>query len=299
MTTEIIAANKGMEQEVRNTSNTLRFIRVFLARKTVVVSLAIISIMIICAIFAPLIAPFDPYKQDYTQILAEPSLAHPLGTDLVGRDVLSRIIYGSQAALLVGIVSVAIASMIGIILGLFSGYVGGLIDAIIMRAMDALMAIPPIILAVVFVAAFGGGLTNVIITLGLSLVPTYARLMRGQVLAIRESDFIVAQELMGSTNLRNMIKHVLPNCISPLIVLITLNFGVAILAEAGLSFLGLGIVPPKAAWGSMINDGYKYLLSNPILSFAPGMAVVLVVVAFNIVGDALRDALDPRLKGTL
>jgi peptide/nickel transport system permease protein len=299
MTAEIIASEKVVEQEVKQTSNTLRFIRVFLARKTVVASLAIILTMIICAIFAPLIAPFDPYKQDYTQILADPSLAHPLGTDLVGRDVLSRIIYGSQAALLVGIVSVAIASVIGIILGLFSGYVGGLIDAIIMRAMDALMAIPPIILAVVFVAAFGGGLTNVIITLGLSLVPTYARLMRGQVLAIRDSDFIVAQELMGSTNLRNMIKHVLPNCISPLIVLITLNFGVAILAEAGLSFLGLGIVPPKAAWGSMINDGYKYLLSNPILSFAPGMAVVLVVVAFNIVGDALRDALDPRLKGTL
>ena len=208
MITEIIASEKVVEQKVKRTSNAKRFLRVFLARKTVVVSLGIIAIMIICALFAPLIAPYDPYKQDYTQILANPSLAHPLGTDLIGRDVLSRIIYGSQAALLVGIVSVAIASSIGIILGLFSGYVGGLIDAIIMRAMDALMAIPPIILAVVFVAAFGGGLNNIIITLGLSLVPTYARLMRGQVLAIRESDYIVAQELMGSTNIRNMIKHV-------------------------------------------------------------------------------------------
>jgi peptide/nickel transport system permease protein len=199
----------------------------------------------------------------------------------------------------VGIISVGTAAIIGMTLGLIAGYFGGFINTVIMRFIDALMAIPPIMLALAIAAALGGGLWNVIISLGISLIPTQARLMRGQVLTVKQADYITAGEVIGAGNMRIMLVHIFPNCLPPLIVLITLNLGVAILAEASLSFLGIGIRPPGAAWGSMVNDGYRYLLSNPILSFAPGFAIMLVVLAFNIVGDGLRDALDPRLRGTL
>jgi peptide/nickel transport system permease protein len=161
------------------------------------------------------------------------------------------------------------------------------------------MAVPPVMLALAIGVALGGGLSNVMISLGISLIPTYARLMCGQVLTVKQADYVTAAEVVGGSNLRIMLVHIFPNCLSPLIVLITLNLGFAILSEAALSFLGLGIRPPGAAWGSMVNDGYRYLLTNPILSFAPGLCVMLVVLAFNIVGDGLRDALDPRLRGTL
>src|SRR5690606_9272606 len=222
---------------------------------------------------------------------------HLLGTDMLGRDVLSRIIFGARVSLIVGLVVVIIAGVLGMSIGLVSGYFGGRLDAILMRLMDAMIAIPMIVLAMAIGAVLGGGIVNVIIALGLASVPAYARLMRGQVLSVKQSDYVIAGMLTGISSLRNMVVHVLPNCISPLIVLITMNLGMAILAEAGLSFLGLGIVPPGASWGSMVNDGYKYLLTNPVLSMAPGVAIMIVVLAFNIVGDALRDALDPRLRG--
>lgn len=212
---------------------------------------------------------------------------------------MSRIIYGTRTSLAVGINSVGLAALIGMALGLLAGYLGGWISTLIMRCVDALMAIPPLMLALSIGAALGGGLTNVIISLGISLIPTYVRLMRGQVLAVKQADYVKASEVSGASDLRTMLVHVFPNCLSPLIVLITLNLGVAIIAEAGLSFVGLGITPPGAAWGSMVNDGYRYLLSNPVLSIAPGFCVMLVVLAFNLVGDGLRDALDPRLRGTL
>jgi len=281
------------------TSEFRKFLGVFLARKAVVVSLLILLLMVLCAIFAPLIAPYDPYEQNLSAVLQQPSSAHLLGTDLFGRDVLSRIIYGTRASLAVGFVSVSIAGGVGMTLGLIAGYFRGVVDAFIMRVMDAMMAIPPIILALSVGAALGGGLANVMISLGIALIPNYARLMRGQVLTVRQADYVIAGEISGASNLRNMLVHVLPNCVSPLIVLITLNLGVAILAEAGLSFLGLGIAAPGAAWGSMINDGYIYMTTNPLLSFAPGVAVMITVLSFNLVGDALRDALDPKLRGSL
>ncbi|MFS0776920.1 ABC transporter permease [Neobacillus sp. 3P2-tot-E-2] len=278
-------------------SNVSRFLRVFLARKVVVLGLIILIATVLLAIFAPLIAPHDPYAQDLSKSLLQPNATHWLGTDMLGRDVLSRIIYGSRVSLTVGLVVVIIAGALGMAIGLISGYFGGWIDTVFMRIMDAMIALPMIVLAMALGAVLGGGIVNVIVALGLAAVPKYARLMRGQVLSVKQSDYVIAGVLTGVSSLRNMLVHVLPNCLSPIIVLITMNLGMAILAEAGLSFLGLGIAPPGASWGSMVNDGYRYLLSNPVLSLAPGVAIVIVVLAFNLVGDALRDALDPRLRG--
>ena len=281
------------------TSGLRRFVRVFLGRKVVIFGAAIILLLIVVAIFADLVTPYNPYEQNLRESLQQPSTAHLLGTDSLGRDTLSRIIYGTRTSLAVGLVSVGVAAFFGMALGLLSGYFGGIVDTLIMRFIDALMAIPGLMLALAIGAALGGGLGNVMISLGISLIPTYARLMRGQVLTVKQADYVIAGEVIGSSDLRIMLMHVFPNCLSPLIVLITLNLGVAILAEAGLSFLGLGITPPGAAWGAMVNDGYRYLMTNPILSFAPGLCVMLVVLAFNLMGDGLRDALDPRLRGTL
>jgi len=276
-----------------------RFMGVFLGRKLVMFGMAIIMILVITAIFAPLIAPYDPYEQDLTQVLSQPSYAHLLGTDAMGRDTLSRIIFGTRTSLIVGILAIAIAAAIGMSLGLIAGYFGGLLYAVIMRTVDALMSLPMLLLALVLAAIFGGGLKNVILALGVGMVSAYARMMCGQVLAVKESDYIMAARSIGASNLRIMLAHIVMNCFPPLIVLITLMMGTCILAEAGLSFLGLGIEPPGAAWGAMVNDGYRYLLSSPTLSFAPGVAIMLVVFAFNMVGDGLRDAMDPRLRGKL
>jgi len=297
--TDIAIQTEDLIETPLRTNEFRRFLRVFLGRKVVIFGTVIILILIITAIFAPLIAPYDPYKQNLSEALQGPSRAHLLGTDPLGRDELSRIVYGTRISLAVGIIAVGVAAIIGMALGLIAGYFGGFINTVIMRFIDALMAIPPIMLALAIAAALGGGLSNVIISLGVALIPTQARLMRGQVLTVKQADYITAGEVIGAGNLRIMMVHIFPNCLPPLIVLITLNLGVAILAEAALSFLGIGIRPPGAAWGSMVNDGYRYLLSNPILSFAPGFAIMLVVLAFNIVGDGLRDALDPRLRGTI
>ena len=276
-----------------------RFFRVFLGRKVVILGALVILMLILVAIFAPLIAPYDPYQQNLRKALQPPSRGHLLGTDSLGRDELSRIIYGTQISLAVGIISVGIGAFIGMMLGLIAGYFGGITNTLIMRFIDALMAIPPIMLALAIAAALGGGVRNVVVSLGVALIPTQARLMRGQVLTIKQADFVTAGEVIGCSDLRIMLVHIFPNCLPPLIVLITLNLGVAILAEAALSFLGIGITPPAAAWGAMVNDGYRNLLTHPLLSFAPGLCIVLVVLACNIVGDGLRDALDPRLRGTL
>jgi len=276
-----------------------RFMSIFLGRKLVIFGVAIITILVITAIFAPLIAPYDPYQQDLTQVLSPPSQAHLLGTDVMGRDTLSRIIFGTRTSLIIGILAIAIAAAIGMSLGLIAGYFGGLLYALIMRMVDALMSLPMLLLALVLAAIFGGGLKNVILALGIGMISAYARMMCGQVLAVKESDYIMAARSIGASNLRIMLVHIVMNCFPPLIVLITLMMGTCILAEAGLSFLGLGIEPPGAAWGAMVNDGYRYLLSNPVLSFAPGVAIMVVVFAFNMVGDGLRDALDPRLRGRI
>jgi peptide/nickel transport system permease protein len=276
-----------------------RFFRVFFGRGVVLIGAIIIFIIILMAIFAPLVAPYDPIKPDASASLENPSKTHLLGTDLLGRDVLSRIIFGSRIALMVGVIATSIASIIGVIMGLVAGYFGGWINNLIMRVTDALMSIPPIMLALAVAALLGGGLINVMISVGISLIPTYCRLMCSEVLYLKESDYIMATKLDGASNLRIIMKHILPNAFPPIIVLITLNMGLAIMAEASLSFLGIGISPPAPAWGGMVSDGYRYINTNPILSVTPGIAIMLIVLAFNIVGDGLRDALDPRLRGVI
>ena len=276
-----------------------QFTKIFFGRGVVIFGMAILLAFIIVAIFAPFFAPYDPYEPILGHGLLGPSKDHLLGTDALGRDTLSRIIYGSRTSLLIGLTVVFAAALIGVSLGLVAGYYGGWVHTFIMRVIDALMAFPIILLALVIAALLGGGIKNVFIALTVGLVPIYARLMCGQVVTGKENDFIMAERSLGASNLRIMVRHLIPNCFPPLIVLMTMMLGATILAEAGLSFLGIGVEAPIAAWGSMVSDGRDYLLKAPILSFAPGVMLMLVVFSFNMVGDGLRDALDPRLRGVL
>jgi peptide/nickel transport system permease protein len=276
-----------------------RFRRVFFQRKLVMFGLVVLFLLVFSAIFAPWLAPHDPYRGKMADSLSPPCKEYLLGTDIQGRDTLSRLIYGSRTALLVGFLSVGFAAIVGMVLGVAAGYFGGVTNVIIMRTMDALMGFPMLLLALLLAAVLGGGLQNVIIALSIATLPGYARFVHGLTLSVRENDYILAEQAMGASDIRTILRHIVPNVFSPMIVLITLMLGNLILAEAGLSFLGIGIKPPGAAWGSMVNDGYQYLLMNPILSFAPGLTIMLVVFAFNMVGDGLRDALDPRLRGLL
>jgi peptide/nickel transport system permease protein len=273
--------------------------KILLSRGVVIFGIIVILLLIIAAVFAPWLAPYDPYDQHLDQTLQQPSWEHLLGTDALGQDTLSRIIYGARNSLMVGLVALCIAATAGMAIGLIAGYFGGWVNSVCMRFVDSLMCFPMILMALVVAALLGGGLKNVMIALGIAMLPGYARLMCGQVLTVKENDYVLAAHSLGANNARIMLRHIFPNCLPPLIVLITMQIGAAILTEAGLSFLGIGIEPPAAAWGTMINDGRLYLLTNPILSCAPGIAIMLVVFAFNMVGDGLRDALDPRLRGTL
>ena len=281
------------------TSESQRIVKVLIGRKIVVFGIIVIFLFIMTAIFSPLIATHDPNQLSTGNILASPSREHLLGTDALGRDLFSRIIYGSRCALSIGLIVVGCASIIGMSLGLIAGYYGGWINLIIMRIMDGMMAFPMIVLALFIASLLGSGLKNVIIALTISLIPTYARLMCGKVISVKENDYILAAEAMGVDKFRILLHHLFPNCFPELIVQITMMLGTTILAEAGLSFLGIGITPPMIAWGDMVNEGRRYLATNPLLSFAPGVCIMLVVFAFNMLGDGLRDALDPRLRGLL
>jgi peptide/nickel transport system permease protein len=293
------AASREIASAPPRVSSLRRFYRVFTSRGLVVFGSVVILTLIIVAIFAPWIAPYSPYAQNLGNALQKPSAEHLLGTDGIGRDTLSRVIYGSRIALLVGIVVTGIAASSGMLLGLLAGYFGGVVNMIIMRFIDALMTFPMMILAMLLMATMGKGLGVLMIALGFAMMSGYARVMCGQVLSVKENDYVVAERAAGASNLRIMMRHVLPNCFPPFIVMITMQMGTAIMAEAGMSFIGLGVQQPTASWGSMVNDGYKYLLKVPVLSIAPGAAILLIVFAFNMVGDGLRDALDPRLRGTL
>jgi ABC-type dipeptide/oligopeptide/nickel transport system permease subunit len=276
-----------------------RIVRVLLRRQVVVFGLIIITALIITAIFAPLLAPYDPYKTDMENALLQPSREHLLGTDALGRDSLSRLIYGARVALLVGLIATAVAASVGMTMGLVAGYFGGIAYTVIMRLIDALMAFPIILLSLVLSVLLGGGLTNIMIAVGIGLSVSYARVMCGSVLSIKENDYILSARSNAASDLRIMLRHILPNSFPPMIVLVTINMGGAIMIEAALSYLGVGIAPPGAAWGSMVTDGYRYLLTHPTLALVPGLAIMLVVFSFNMVGDGLRDALDPRLRGVL
>jgi ABC-type dipeptide/oligopeptide/nickel transport system permease subunit len=245
---------------------------------------------------APLLAPYDPLKQNLSTTLARPGRTHLLGSDNVGRDVLSRLIWGTRISLVAGVVSVAMASVAGSLIGLLAGYWGGRIDNLAMRLMDAVLSFPPLVLALALGAVLGADLTGVLIALGVVYTPTFARLMRGQVLAIRGREYIEAARALGAPGWSIAWRHVVPNAATPIVVQASLSVGFAILAEASLSFLGLGVQPPEASWGSMINAGRGYLRQAPWIVFGPGAALFVTVLGLNFLGDAMRDALDPRLR---
>ncbi len=256
--------------------------------------LVILGVVVFCAIFAPVISPYDPLKQDYLAIAQAPSSAHWLGTDDLGRDVLSRIIYGSRVSLQVGAISVVIAVVFGAVLGLLSGYVGGVVDEVIMRFVDSVQAFPGLILALGLTAALGPSIRNVMIAIGFISSPTIARLARAQTLSIRESEYVSAARVSGASASRIIARHIWPNATSPIIVQATLLVATAIVTEASLSFLGVGVQPPTPSWGSMLRTGSQYLEVAPWLAFAPGVAIFLTVLSFNFIGDGLRHVLDPR-----
>lgn len=254
------------------------------------------GLMIVSAIFAPLIAPYDPVEQDILSLLQGPSLNHLLGTDELGRDTLSRVIYGSRVSLMVGVIAVSISLIIGSALGLIAGYGRGLIDTVIMQIMDALLAFPTLALALAITAMLGPSLNNTMIAIGITGIPAFARLVRGQVLSLRDLDYVQAAQASGGSNYRIVMQHILPNTMAPIIVQASITIPAAILAEAGLSFLGLGIQPPTPSWGAMLNTARGYIQMSPWLSIVPGVAIFITVLAFNFLGDALRDILDPRLR---
>jgi len=258
---------------------------------------AVMLLAILIALAAPLLAPYDPLAQNLGNTLARPGRAHLLGTDNVGRDVLSRVIWGTRVSLVAGLVSVALAVVAGTLLGILAGYFGGRVDGFVMRLMDAVLSFPPLVLALALGAVLGAGLTGVLLALGVVYTPTFARLMRGQVLSIEARDYVDAARALGASGWRVAWRHVVPNAINPIIVQASLSVAFAILAEASLSFLGLGIQPPQASWGSMINAGRGYLQQAPWIVFGPGGALFVTVVGLNFVGDAVRDALDPRVRG--
>ncbi len=262
------------------------------------VATALLGTFLLLALFAPWVAPYGEDEQDRTASLASPSADHIFGTDRLGRDVLSRVIYGSRVSLRVGIIAVGIAAAIGIPLGLIAGFMGRWPDEIIMRFVDAWLVFPNLILLLAIIAILGPGTTNIMIAIGLNSFPIYARLTRAQTLSLKQRDFVLAARTLGGNDANILWRHILPNAVQPLIVQGSLAVGAAVLAEAGLSFLGIGVKPPTATWGVIINDGFVVIRTNPWISIAPGIAIVLFVLGVNLLGDRLRDVLDPRLRGS-
>ena len=259
--------------------------------------LIIIVLTVLSALLAPIIAPLEPEAMDFDYLLSGLSSEHLLGTDQLGRDTLSRLIYGARIALLVSVGSIGLGVLIGVPLGLIAVYFGGWTDDIIMRLMDSLVVFPSLLIAVALAAALGGSVTTIIIAIGVANVPWMARVIRSQGLSIREMDFVAAAEAGGMSPARIIFRHILPNSLAPVIVQSTLSMGYAVLVEATLGFIGVGVRPPTPTWGNMLYDAFPMLEQQPMLSIFPGLAIFLLVLSFNFVGDALRDVLDPRLKG--
>jgi len=263
-------------------------------RSSARVGLALTIAFLLLTVLAPIIAPYDPYDQDLSSALSPPSLDHWLGADQYGRDVLSRVLYGTRTALLAVVVADGLALVAGCALGLVAGFFGGAVEAVIMRLVDVLLAFPYLLLALIIVAALGPGLTNSMIAIGIVYTPQYARLIRGQVLSIRQTDYVRAARALGSSQLRLMLRHVLPNSFPPILVMATLQAGSVVVETAGLSFLGLGAQPPSPDWGALLAEGQSYFLTAWWIATFPGLAIFLLVLGFNLLGDALRDHFDPR-----
>jgi peptide/nickel transport system permease protein len=273
------------------------FIYVITRSKSVLFGGSLVLLVFVCALFAPLIATHDPYEMNMSDRLIKPMEdSHILGTDQYGRDLFSRIIYGARVSLEVGLISVGLALFVGVTLGLISGYYGGWIDTIIMRFVDIVLSFPVLLLAIALVAALGPGIKNVILALAFVYWTNYARIVRANVLAIKEEEYIQAAKTIGSNDFRIIFYNILPNCLAPIVVVATLGLGVAIVAEATLSFLGLGIQPPESSWGWTLAFGMKFIRESSYLSIYPGLAIMITVLGFNLLGDGIRDLTDSRLK---
>jgi peptide/nickel transport system permease protein len=256
----------------------------------------VVGLLVLSAIFADLVAPYSPVLIAMPERLQGPSWRHPFGTDDFGRDVLSRIVHGSRISLKVGAIAVGIAVAVGVVLGVAAGYIGGRTDSIIMRAMDVLLAFPAILLAIAIMAILGPGTVNVMIAIGIVYIPIFARVVRGSTLQVKANEFVEAARAMGASDGRIVRRHILPGTIDTIVVQVSLSLAFAILAEAALSFLGLGTQPPTPSWGSMLSSGREWIERAPWLTIFPGMAIFVTVLALNVIGDGLRDALDPRLR---
>jgi ABC-type dipeptide/oligopeptide/nickel transport system permease subunit len=268
----------------------------FRKHKPAVIGLVFVAILVFVAVFAPFLAPFDPNKVNILESKQPPSSEHWLGNDDVGRDILSRVIYGTRVALIVGLGATTIAVIIGVSVGATAGYFGGKIDTVLSRFVDALMSFPLLALLLILSAVLGPSLRNVVIVIGCSVWASYARMVRAEVLSLRERDFVHAARAAGAGNLRIVSRHVVPNALGPVVIFASLQVGGIIILESALSFLGLGVQRPTASWGTMLSDGRDYIRNYPHITMAPGIAITLTVLAFNLIGDGLRDALDPRQR---
>lgn len=267
----------------------------FLRSKLAVIGSIIVLIFLIFAIFANFLAPYNPYEINPENVFAPLSKTHPLGTDDYGRDTLSRIFFGARISFIVGIVSSSIAAFLGILIGAIAGFYSGWIDNILMRLMDSIFSFPAILLAITLVAVLGPSIVNAMIAIGIIYTPIFARIVRGAVIVNKESDYVEAARAIGQSNMKILFLHIMPNCLSPVIVQATVTFADAIIIEAGLSFVGIGAPPPNASWGKMLNEARGYMENYPTLAIFPGCSISLIVLGFNLLGDGLRDILDPRL----
>ncbi len=264
--------------------------------RTALAGLVILSVFVVATVLAPVLFHGDPFEANLEQVLLVPSRAHLLGTDNLGRDLLTRIAYGARVSFLIGVLAVFVSALVGVPVGLASGYYGGTVDIAVQRLVDLMLAFPAFLLALTLISVLGVGIVNVVFAVGVATVPVYIRLVRGVALSIRQQTYVEAARAMGARENRIIRLHVLPNCLAPMIVQSTLQLGTAILGAAGLGFLGLGVKPPTPEWGTMLGEGQTYLLSSWYIATFPGIAIFLSVMAFNLLGDGLRDALDPRMK---
>ncbi|MCD8220641.1 MAG: ABC transporter permease [Clostridiales bacterium] len=267
-----------------------------LMNKAAVIGLIILLVLIFCAVFADVITPYDYAAQDLKNRFVSPCYAHPFGTDNLGRDILSRVIYGARISLSVGVLSVCLSAVVGIILGAIAGFYGGAPDNLIMRVMDIFLAIPNLLLAISIAATLGNGIPNLIMAIGIGAAPTYARIVRASVLSLKEQEFVEAARAVGASDAQIIASHIIPNCLAPIIVQMTLGVASAILSTASLSFIGLGIAPPTSEWGSMLSAGRQYIRDAWYIVTFPGLAIMVTIFGLNLFGDGLRDALDPKLK---
>lgn len=287
-------------QTLTQKRNRQQMLRIFFGRGILVKLCSVFLVLfVVVSLLASVIAPYDPNQMDLLSKLKGPSAGHLLGTDYLGRDVLSRLIYGGRVSLAVSLLAGTFAAVVGIALGLVAGYFGGMLGKVIMGATDVVLSIPGLVFTMVIAVIMGKSVMSMTLAIGIGMIPTYIRMMNGLVLSLRENDYIVAAKLQGERESAILVRHLLPNTFPSLIVLFTINLGNAIMTESSLSYLGVGISPPTATWGNMVYDAYAYLLKAPQLAIIPGVCIILLIIAFNVVGDGLRDALDPRLRGKM